>query len=554
MPPPDDQRTQELPGFAAPTRRPLTTVGLSVAGPDDPSPGLRRRLRATAAIYVFTFLQVLTVVLLPGLRVGEPSVEGRAGPLDRNGIAVLAAAFFGCTAVLLLLGRSAQLTARTLRRVELGLLVIVAAFLAYWHFDLLTYRPYRDPAVPRNYAFTHVLFAQFHGLLTWFVLTVIAGLFLPDEPWRTRVKVGLLWALVLAVVGLALTLTPDLREHWPFLGVTSLLLPGTAVALTLVAAADADSLRRAVAAAREEAEQLRQYRLTRKLGEGGMGEVWLGEHRLLKRPCAVKLLRPEGSVGEAAATRFEREVRATAALAHPNVVEVYDYGRTDGGRFYYVMEYLDGIGLDELVARHGPPPPGRAVYLLRQLCRALREAHRAGLVHRDVKPSNAIVCRAPGRWDVVKLLDFGLVRGPVAGGEAMRLTQEGLVVGTPEYLAPEQAIGGTVDARGDLYALGGVGYFLLTGRPPFVRDNAVQLLLAHAHEPPQPPRSLRREVPVDLEAVILRCLAKKPEDRPADAAEVERALAACACAADWDETRAAWWWEAVAVTPVKTTG
>jgi serine/threonine-protein kinase len=232
-------------------------------------------------------------------------------------------------------------------------------------------------------------------------------------------------------------------------------------------------------------------------------------------------------------------------LAHPNIIEVYDCGMTDDGSSYYVMEYLPGLDLEHLVARAGPLPPGRTVALLRQVCAALRSAHRVGLVHRDVKPSNVMICGSPGRCDLAKLLDFGLVR-PVRGGamNPLNLTIPGHVIGTPDYMSPEQAVGVTdIDIRADLYALGGLAYFMLTGRPPFVRDTPLAALTAHAYEVPEPPSRLRSDVPFDLEVVVLRCLAKSPNDRFESAADVERALAKCRCANDWSTTDAEQWWE-----------
>jgi serine/threonine-protein kinase len=282
-----------------------------------------------------------------------------------------------------------------------------------------------------------------------------------------------------------------------------------------------------------EARRLNQYTLRGRIGAGGMGEVHRAEHRLLSRPCAVKLIRPEAAGDRRALDRFAREVRATARLSHPNIVEVYDYGLTDDGTFYYVMELLDGPDLGALVAAHGPLPPGRAVYLLRQACDGLAEAHAAGLVHRDIKPANVLVARIGTRADVVKLLDFGLVADARAGAD-------GGIGGTPAYMAPEQAAGAPgLDGRADLYALGAVAYFVLTGRPPFATRTPLEAIAAHAREPVAPPSRLDPAIPADLEAVVLRCLAKDPAGRYPDAAAVGAALAACRCAADWDAARAA---------------
>jgi serine/threonine-protein kinase len=278
------------------------------------------------------------------------------------------------------------------------------------------------------------------------------------------------------------------------------------------------------------------------LGEGGMGEVYLAEHRLLKRPCAVKFIRPELAAHPATAARFTREVQAVTGLTHVNTVRVYDYGRADDGSFYYVMEYLVGPTLQHLVRDHGPLSPGRAVHLLRQLCGAMAEAHAAGLVHRDLKPGNVIVARLGGVCDVAKLLDFGLVQDAAAAEPGDRLTRAGVVLGTPAYMAPEQAAGEPVDARGDIYGLGAVAYYTLTGRPPFQGKSALQVMAAHRTLPAP---SLDG-APADLAAVVARCLAKDPADRFATAGDLERALAGCKCAGDWSAERAAAWWAGLA--------
>jgi serine/threonine-protein kinase len=241
--------------------------------------------------------------------------------------------------------------------------------------------------------------------------------------------------------------------------------------------------------------------------------------------------------------RLEREVRLTARLSHPNTVEVYDYGRTEDGTYYYVMEHLKGLSLAELVHRHVRLPPGRVVYLLRQVCGALYEAHAFGLIHRDVKPSNIFAARPGGLGDVAKLLDFGLVLPAESLGEET-LTGERQILGTPHYMSPEQAEGGhKLDGRSDIYSLGAVAYYLLTGRPPFDANGRAAVLIAHARDPVEPPSRLRPGIPEDLERVVLRCLAKSPDERFRDAEALEQALGACACAGDWDQGRAAQWWQ-----------
>jgi serine/threonine-protein kinase len=279
-----------------------------------------------------------------------------------------------------------------------------------------------------------------------------------------------------------------------------------------------------------------------------MGVVYLAEHQLLKRPCALKLIAPDRAGEPRALARFEREVRVTARLTHPNTVEIYDYGRTEDGRFYYVMELLDGLSLADLVARHGPLPAGRAIFLLRQACGALAEAHAAGLVHRDLKPANIFAARRGNLHDFAKLLDFGLVlplapAGAGPGPSTVEPSLEGHIAGSPLYMAPEQATGvQRPDARSDLYGLGAVAYYLLTGHAPFTGPTAMAVLVSVAHDPVEPPSRHRPGLPADLERIVLRCLAKSPADRYPDADALERDLAACAAAAEWDFARAAAWW------------
>jgi serine/threonine-protein kinase len=259
---------------------------------------------------------------------------------------------------------------------------------------------------------------------------------------------------------------------------------------------------------------------------------------MLRRPTAIKLL-PRDHFGEESQARFEREVQLTSQLTHPNTVAIYDYGCTPEGQFYYVMEYLEGTDLDRLVRREGPQPPERVIHILRQISGALTEAHDRGMVHRDIKPANIMVCRRWGAHDVVKVLDFGLIRemGP------SDVTQAGILVGTPDFMAPEAIRSpGDVDGRADLYAVGGVGYYLLTARPPFDGSTSLEKITAQlTAEPLAPSARLGRVIAPDLERVIMSCLRKSPADRPASAGALLDALSRCADADRWTQEAAAEW-------------
>src|SRR5262249_45575543 len=228
---------------------------------------------------------------------------------------------------------------------------------------------------------------------------------------------------------------------------------------------------------------------------------------------------------------FGGEVQSNATLPHPNTGQVYDYGHTEDGTFYYVMESLPGLTLEALVKQAGPLPPVRAIHFLRQVCGALAEAHAGGLIHRDIKPGNVMICERGGTSDVAKLLDFGLVRPPTEDVKSDRLTQDGTVAGTPAYLSPEQAGDQeAVDARSDIYGVGALAYFLLTGRPPFAGRTGMKVIAAHLYEVPEPLTRHRPDVAADLEAVVLRCLAKDPRARFPDAKSLNIALSSCAAA------------------------
>ena len=370
-----------------------------------------------------------------------------------------------------------------------------------------------------------------------FTLVVRAAL-IPSSPARTAVlgAVGLTVLVVLTVrlytrnpVPADIGLPPPINVAiWGILGVAA------TTVISHVIYGLSIQVRKAM--------QLGQYVLEDKIGAGGMGVVYRARHAMLRRPTAIKLL---SNTTSQAAERFEREVQITARLTHPNTVAVYDYGRTPEGVFYYAMEYLDGISLEDLVIEHGPQSPRRVAHILVQICGALEEAHRAGLVHRDIKPANAMLTERGGVLDVVKVLDFGLVKETASAAEkGPQLSVVNTIVGTPHYMAPETIREPTkIDGRADLYAVGATAYFLLTGETVFAGKSVIEICSQHLHEAPVPPSKKRPDLPAALEAVILACLAKAPSDRPPDAATVAARVQACDLG-EWSQAEARAWWKA----------
>jgi serine/threonine protein kinase len=316
--------------------------------------------------------------------------------------------------------------------------------------------------------------------------------------------------------------------------------------------------------ARSAARELGSYRLVTCLGRGGMGEVWRGEHRLLTREAAIKLIKTQQEDPEKMEelqARFRREAEALSALRSRNTIELFDYGVADDGTFFFVMELLDGMDLETLVQRHGAQPAARVVPLLIQACASLAEAHDGGLVHRDIKPPNLFICRAADEVDVVKVLDFGLVRGVARGdlGDAVdlvrgiglsagKLTSSGGALGTPGYMAPEQALGREIDGRADLYALGCVAIFLLSGKPLFAQENPYQRLIASLTDDlPDLGARISQQVPEALMTLLYACLAKKPDQRPESARTLAKALKAISFADDpaWSDELAQAFWQKV---------
>jgi eukaryotic-like serine/threonine-protein kinase len=374
-------------------------------------------------------------------------------------------------------------------------------------------------------------------VLPLFTLLIYRSAVVPSEPRRTaRIGVVAVAALpIMTYVRFSRAREPLLPSAWAY-AAYALLFAVLAVVLSTKVSRTIYGLRETV----REARRLGPYTLVSKIGEGGMGAVYRAQHALLKRPTAIKILPPERA-SQIDLARFEREVQMTSQLTSPHTISIYDFGRTPDGLFYYAMEYIDGIDLDELLRRDGPMPPGRIVRVLRQVCDALAEAHRAGLIHRDVKPANILLSERGGQPDFAKVVDFGLVKS--VGGGAAGITSENVVLGTPYYMAPETLqTPDRVDARSDLYSLAATAYHLLTGLPVFdgsTADVFAQLL----RDPPVPPsKRAGRAVPESLERLILSALAKNPEDRPESVAAFAAGLAACTDVEPWSDAEAAAWW------------
>lgn len=328
--------------------------------------------------------------------------------------------------------------------------------------------------------------------------------------------------------------------QWTFWGLYLLLAISSAAifVFTVVLA----KLRRQAQKAAIESQKLGQYTLEKKLGTGGMGVVYKGVHAVLRRPTAIKLLNVD-KVNDDSIKRFEREVQITCQLNHPNTVAIYDYGRTPEGVFYYAMEYLDGIDLQTLVERYGPQSEERVIHILNQICGSLFEAHSLGLVHRDIKPANIMFGRRGGEPDVVKVLDFGLVKA-IDDEKQNGLTSENALTGTPLYMSPESIqTPQSVDARSDIYAVGAVGYFLLTGQPVFQAGNIVELCQMHVTRQPElPSKRLGKSVSAELENALMSCLEKSRAKRPQTARDLTLLLARCPAATAWSiEDADAWW-------------
>jgi hypothetical protein len=530
----------ETPAAMPSDRVPVALVAGSGTGTTDELYRLlHRRLLTLASIVAGAFLAgiVLDLITAAVAILPEKAVSG-ADWLALRWRAFVNIAVTGCAAILLWL-RPPQ-SVRGLRIIEIiviSTLTLVALTLsvnpiAYRFLQEAAHEPERiGRAFIERYAAT--------GTVVWMITILLYGTLIPNTARRCALVTGAIAVSPLIVfAAYAYGVEPLDRK----IAAQVLYVLGfwntLSVVISVFACARIEGLRQQAA----EARKLGQYVLKEQIGAGGMGEVFRAEHALLRRPCAIKIIRPERAGDPRNLRRFEREVQTTATLTHPNTVHIYDYGHTADGTFYYVMEYLPGLTLEELVKTGGPLPPGRAIHLLRQVCAALQEAHARGLIHRDIKPGNVMICERGGIPDVAKLLDFGLVLPPVGDFDGEKLTQDGSVTGTPAYLSPEQASGQeAVDARSDIYSLGALAYFLLTGQPPFGGRSGVKMLAAHLYEAPQPPSAIRPDLAPDLDAVVIRCLAKEPKERYASAASLEASLAELRVG-NWTEEDARSWW------------
>jgi eukaryotic-like serine/threonine-protein kinase len=479
------------------------------------------RLRALGLLYAFTFLMADFV----------PELLFRPGALFANPIKWVPGSISIAAALAVVI---------VLRRARLEYRVVTIVSLVF--------------EIVGSYGIAAAEFLQPSGLnisppwigLSWVaVWTLTFNVVVPTPPRYAVLAALAAVSSVPVMVGLSLSLFPPPVSRDGVTMFVAFVLPYILVVImAYVGARVVYSLGTKVSHARE----LGSYRLVARLGQGGMGEVWKASHRLLARPAAIKLIRaaPSG-ISDDARRRFEREAQVIAGLRSPHTVTLFDFGVADDGAFYYVMELLDGLDAEALVRRFGPMPAERVIYVLRQMCHSMSEAHACGLVHRDIKPANVFLCRYGEDHDFVKVLDFGIAR---AGSHQTRDTETALTVGnmiqgTPAFIAPEQALGDLdVDMRADIYSAGCVAYWLLTGHLVFTADTPIKLVLAHAHAAPEPPSARSAlPVPADLDAVVLSCLAKDRERRPRSSRELLERLDTVLLRQSWTETRAREWWE-----------
>jgi hypothetical protein len=465
---------------------------------------------------------VLAAIAMVASFFRQPNVGVRAG-MERP--VWLIPLWFAFSLCMLLVALSKGTSVRVKLSAGIGYLIATCAGLALFRHSL----PYLSDDVLRGFSPV--------TLAILFFATVV------PMPPRRMALAGTLAALTDPVV-LCLTIAAGNPVPKPSLWLWLFLPNLVAIGLAIAAARVVYGLGQIVRKAR----LMGSYRLVEKLGAGGMGEVWRAEHATLARPAAVKIMRPEllgadssGAHGEAQ-RRFEREAQATAMLSSPHTIDLYDYGVSEDGTFYYVMELLEGMDLETLLPQTGAMEPERVVHLLLGVCHSLRDAHQSGVVHRDIKPANIYVCRKGGEVDFVKVLDFGLARRVDTDPGASRVTIAGEILGTPRYMAPESISGEDVDGRADLYALGCVAFRMLTGRDVFEEHGVMPLLADHLLKAPRQVQELAPGVPAELANIVMRCLAKAPSDRPPSAAMLMQELETTGLAPMWTPARAEAWW------------
>lgn len=503
-------------------------VGLilgDTAGPaEDLAPLLRQRVRAAAIV----------IAVAGGLSLLRYLAVGDSAPLA----AFIVVIVVNLSIVALLSSRKA-LSVTVLRALELAVFGVTAVGCVF-NFAI------RLLAAARAGDETNLLLATNGLVIAFFIIVVLYGLLIPNRPLRTLTVVlpfALAPVVLLYVLGGS---EPAVIETVPIVDQLTRTGAGVLLIFAVVTAVFGSYSLSTLRTEVSEARQIGQYKLIKKIGEGGMGEVWEARHALLARPAAIKLISTETIAGgsetpEVTAERFCREARATAQLDSPHTIGIFDFGTTSDSSLYYAMERLHGIDLESLIQRYGALPPERAIHFLRQCCESLAEAHEKGMIHRDIKPANLFSCHLGVKFDFTKVLDFGLVE--VTGTQDPSLTQAGSVVGTPAFIPPEALTGAPLDGRSDLYSLGCVAYWLLTGEYVFPLPSVAEMTAAHLQTaPPKPSSHSEHDLPEGLDDLILACLAKEPEGRPQTATELDALLAACKPKRAWTQDRATAWW------------
>lgn len=498
---------------------------------------------ATVMVLRMVLRPLAIVMFLGSAAMLARDVLGASGQVSAASLVVV----FVITGATAVLWSGAELSSTALRAVELGLFGGVA-----WQLLLAQHRMLAAAATRGD---PGLVMAAFNGgALAFLLLTVAYAVFVPNPWWRAAIVV-----LPLALAPVVLVLVMRARHPELVAMATGAFTAGKILEIGLLLALGAmlsvmgSALITRFRSASVDAREANMYKLGDRIGAGGMGEVWQAEHQMLARPAAVKVIRPEivasgdRQAAALAIRRFEREARATAALRSPHTVEIYDFGVTFDGTFYYVMEYLDGLNFETLINRHGPLSPARAISLLCQVCASLADAHANGMIHRDIKPANIFACRLGQEHDFVKVLDFGLVkRDRPAEDTESRLTVDGLTTGTPAFMAPELALHDNPIGPGtDVYALGCVAYWLVTGKPVFAQDTPMAMVVDHVRTVPvAPSERTETEIPAPLDEVILKCLAKNPAERYASMIDLSAALQEVPLGdGEWNARQAREWWD-----------